>query len=827
MGISILSNQSINHFTSEINKADHVSANAGVEHLSNNYGLTANAAVQRSQTGNIYQISAKTSGQTGGLYWTSKTNSHTSEILNKTTQINQINPLRLDPNLQELRDYIGNRTLLNVESGGVLSTTNNNNINTDVGIGYGNKIGGGVLVNKNIYSGDLFQNKSYNAGLGFGAGVNGIGPNIEATMGYMNGKTSDHGNGAAFGFRVSAITGPELVADWKFDRNGIRYTIPFGGLVSNIATGNIVGLVNNLYKMVSGETLPIPRHEVIYPDDKPQRTPKIQMFEKNSIQLTEAGIQSVMEVVSNIKNNPSAKLELGQYEDKKSMVARWFENKEKTHELVGKRAETIKDMLIQLGVNPDVIKIGHSDIQQNSTKLTVEDHNTNIRYISTHDNDKLALNDGSRFNTIRHSPAGDVAFENIKMNPEFKELTKDKSKIEVESAANMVFDKMYISQPNIFQEQVLKEIKSFYDKGQTFTQALSVLDDKQTIASIMKNDDFNQFVQQNKINNNESKLLASYILEVTDFGNSDRSLETKRFNGKAPTNLVESLAQYKQEFYDKNISLENLEQTKQEFDKMLEKNPVYQNAIVKNNPYDQSLVNSYLFREYLSGNEKHIATSINMGMEQLNQNYYQQGKSLSFEAYLRNPNDHSNGYYQKRINEIKHDLGDNKALDNMFKSNDFQNSVKTYATENSLSVNNATNKEKVVVKKTIENLLLKSPNQKVDDVVNMLSEDVYSKGMTYNKFYQKMILGESTIVETNKIPYPNENISTNKMETEVLEKTNITKEIDQSEKTEKKSLWDYAVELAKKPLCTIDEEDRELIYGPNMWTRLMQQEERL
>jgi len=103
-----------------------VSANAGVEHSSNNYGLTANAAVQRSQTGNVYQISAKTSGQTGGLYWTSRTNSHTSEILNKTTQINQINPLRLDPNLQELRDYIGNRTLLNVESGGVLATTNNN-----------------------------------------------------------------------------------------------------------------------------------------------------------------------------------------------------------------------------------------------------------------------------------------------------------------------------------------------------------------------------------------------------------------------------------------------------------------------------------------------------------------------------------------------------------------------------------------------------------------------------------------------------------------------------------------------------------------------------
>ena len=37
---------------------------------------------------------------------------------------------------------------------------------------------------------------------------------------------------------------------------------------------------------------------------------------------------------------------------KKVWSHRWFENKEKTHELAGKRAETIKDMLIQLGVNP-------------------------------------------------------------------------------------------------------------------------------------------------------------------------------------------------------------------------------------------------------------------------------------------------------------------------------------------------------------------------------------------------------------------------------------------------------------------------------------------
>ena len=38
------------------------------------------------------------------------------------------------------------------------------------------------------------------------------------------------------------------------------------------------------------------------------------------------------------------------------------------------------------------------------------------------------------------------------------------------------------------------------------------------------------------------------------------------------------------------------------------------------------------------------------------------------------------------------------------------------------------------------------------------------------------------------------------MEAEVLEKTNVTKDIAQSEKTEKKSLLDYAKEFKKRPV---------------------------
>ena len=40
----------------------------------------------------------------------------------------------------------------------------------------------------------------------------------------------------------------------------------------------------------------------------------------------------------------------------------------------------------------------------------------------------------------------------------------------------------------------------------------------------------------------------------------------------------------------------------------------------------------------------------------------------------------------------------------------------------------------------------------------------------------------------------------------------------------KKTLWDIAEELAKNPLFTIDEKDRDLIYGSNMMTRLLQEE---
>ena len=53
-------------------------------------------------------------------------------------------------------------------------------------------------------------------------------------------------------------------------------------------------------------------------------------------------------------------------------------------------------------------------------------------------------------------------------------------------------------------------------------------------------------------------------------------------------------------------------------------------------------------------------------------------------------------------------------------------------------------------------------------------------------------------------------------------KTTATKKKTTPKK--KKSLLDIAKELAKNPRIYIDEKDRDLVYGSNMMTRLLQEE---
>lgn len=65
------------------------------------------------------------------------------------------------------------------------------------------------------------------------------------------------------------------------------------------------------------------------------------------------------------------------------------------------------------------------------------------------------------------------------------------------------------------------------------------------------------------------------------------------------------------------------------------------------------------------------------------------------------------------------------------------------------------------------------------------------------------------------------------MEVAVLEvpETMLKKRTDEIVPKEEKSLWDYVMENSNKsPQYTINEEDADLIFGSNMWVKLMQEE---
>ena len=60
---------------------------------------------------------------------------------------------------------------------------------------------------------------------------------------------------------------------------------------------------------------------------------------------------------------------------------------------------------------------------------------------------------------------------------------------------------------------------------------------------------------------------------------------------------------------------------------------------------------------------------------------------------------------------------------------------------------------------------------------------------------------------------------------EAIKKKTVALKKENTITVKKKTLWDVAEELAKNPLFTIDEKDRDLVYGSNMMTRLLQEEE--
>lgn len=683
---------------------------------------------------NQQTISVNYKGNSGGVYWGSNNVSQTTENLNSNHQKQYVNSLRQNQDNNDVRLYIGDAIISNTESGGNLAIRDQTAYNKIFGIGYGgHRFGGELSVNRDSTKGDLFDSNTYTIGAGIGVNAKGIGPYFESVYGKMNGKTSNHGWGGAFGFRLNVLSGPEVVVDINRISHGVKYTIPIGSLVSNLATGNFVGFALNFQRMFVGEKLPIPQHEVIYPDDKPQETPQIQMFEVGTNQLTRTGVESLKSVVKILENNPDAKIELGTYKDDISWIKRLFSSSSEIEKMSKERAEIIKQVLISMGIPEDRISIGHSKVNPDDTKMVVEDHNTGIRYTT---NGKLTLNENTHFTSTRSSPKGEALFEELKNSEAFKTLTNGKDKFEIELAANLIFDKVYLSKTAISTEQVISDIQKFYDQGKTLSQASELMDDKQAIDSLNKNKEFLEFVKNNNLNEKEAELLAGYVLEVTDFGNSAFGLEHKSDGGRVSQTLSEALNQYQDTILNKGISLSEMDIVQEKFNRLLENNPIYQHIVANPNlPKDERiLLSSKLFSEYIEGQEKDMSTVINQTLEQANLTAYHKGESLSYMLYMSNPIDKGNGYYEMRKNQVDDGMKKYDGFKQLFDSDIFKSNIeRLHNDSNNESIKKLTSKEKELFKTQIEDIMLKNPTISIEQAANHIVENTYQKGITLSE----------------------------------------------------------------------------------------------
>ena len=640
------------------------------------------------------------------------------EIDNVQLRNTDITSLRNDPNRMTVLNYAGqNAVLFNTENGGMDKYRQNRQFNTSANLSYGSgQLGAGAYTQITTANGDTYSGD----GSTFGVGVRAILTDgaasglTEATRYYNWGRVSSGNNyGTRFGARATYF-GVELVADLSFTtREGKRFVLPIGGILSNLAYGNIVGAVQNLWQAFSPEKLPIPRNEIVLPDSEPRLRTHIPMFEEKTTRLNENGVKMLGDIVQNYRQNPNMTIELGQYWDDRNMLGRAIQHlwgKSAAQQLSGERAQVIKDELVKLGIPADRIKIGHTRVQQGETGLTVEDNYTNARY-KTESN--LSLNDGGRFDVRRSSPAGEAKFDALMNSPEFKALTNGKSDIEKEIVANIIFDKELNGENRA---NVMKEIQeTFYDKGILLSKSLFNLDDKEATTNIRATNEFTQFAEQHKLSDKEREQLSIHILNRND------SNEHK--------GITETLNDYQERFISRGLSLENLGKTREQYFNALRENPVFKELINGKDREEVALLSDALFANFIATKEyKDFNQQIPQALTTVKEQLYDKGFSYAQSVYESTGD--KNSYYRHRVSDAEKQIRESAAIRSMLESNEFAELVK--------GTNSSVGKERRELQDLIKDTMLKNPNAKAEDVFNQIKQDVYDKGMTINQFqYQR------------------------------------------------------------------------------------------
>lgn len=462
----------------------------------------------------------------------------------------------------QVAELLGNKRN-NHLSGGVLDETSTRTWSGNLGA---NQLNGGVNVGLNggytSKTGDLYDNSSWGLNANFGFGSKGAG-GVRFEKKGMWGETSASGFGYSLGVGTNTIGTPEMIADLNYVKDGVKWTFPIGGIATNILTGNKAGLAMNVVQMVNPEKLPIPQNEIILPDSKPKMKTHVPMFEKDTVELSSAGLNYMKVMIANSKKvleaDPNAKIELGNYHDEGYFNITMKNEKENTA-----RQEFVKRQLIEAGIPADKIIIGHSNVSKNDVDMTIQDQYTNVRFKT---NQSVALQDAvsraiGQFEIERASPANMEKLNQVYNSAEFKAFTNGKSDLEIEYIKTAAYHQHYV------QGKPLNELfshiqENYYDKGVTLSKAAQRLSDEEVMENIKKSEPYQAFIAKNpqitQDKDEETALLSKMVQSMKDIqyqmsqSNDERALAILQQSNNVET----MLAIYQTEMIDKGHKIKN------------------------------------------------------------------------------------------------------------------------------------------------------------------------------------------------------------------------------------------------------------------------------
>lgn len=441
------------------------------------------------------------------------------------------------------------------------------------------------------------------AGASLGKGVLGVG--VQGVRG-LSGRTTDYARSVAFGASFD-VTGPSLIFDVNYIRNGRMWTLNIGEFFSNLAYGNVFGAARALIDSFQSKPVPTPPQEVILPDDRPDYNSRLPMFEKGTTEFTANGQANLQKMIANaqeiIKQDPNAKIEIGQYVD-----SGWF-YQSKREALSVERQEKIKDALIKQGIPAENIVIGHQKVDSNDNAVTVQDHNTNIRVKSA---TILRFNSGAEFDPRMVSPKGLQERDKLMASPEFQEVVQGKSKMEQELAANMIFGQTVLGKATV--QESLAKLRQAYSNGVTIMDALTG----------PSRDEYHEklrpYIQPLK------EVLPMDAKEETAF--MDYLLTESRRKGEHYSE-DEAVAQYVK-MRGHGITMLNYHDQLKTMMSEMDKIPAFKEVLDKSVPDERPLLAMQMMTAFINSDEKDMKTFLHNQSENMKQSYQPNTMSRNF-----------------------------------------------------------------------------------------------------------------------------------------------------------------------------------------------------